>query len=153
MQRLILCLVILFVAAVSPGSAQPKKFGIGIVLGAPTGLSVKYWGSSREAVQGYVGGGFGGIAFGADYLFHSNAFDNAHFPFYWGPGVFIGPAVVGGPRFESGKLGLGVRMILGVDYLFPNDPIDIAFEAGPALVLSPKVGAGLEAGLAIRFYP
>jgi len=44
-------------------------------------------------------------------------------------------------------------MIFGADYLFPDNPIDIAFELGTALVLSPSVGLGLEAGLAFRFYP
>ena len=43
--------------------------------------------------------------------------------------------------------------MFGVDYLFPNNPFDIAFEIGPALVVSPNVGLGLEGGLAFRFYP
>ena len=49
------------------GNAQSKKLGLGLTIGAPTGFSLKYWGSSRAAIQGYIGGGFGGIAFGADY--------------------------------------------------------------------------------------
>ncbi|MCI0708252.1 MAG: hypothetical protein L0Y80_12310, partial [Ignavibacteriae bacterium] len=34
---------------------QNKKFGIGIVIGTPTGFSLKYWESSRYAIQGAVG--------------------------------------------------------------------------------------------------
>ncbi|MEX2117354.1 MAG: DUF3996 domain-containing protein [Bacteroidota bacterium] len=133
--------------------AQPKKFGIGVVVGAPTGLSIKYWSSSREAIQGYAGGGFGGVTLGVDYLFHSNAFNNSNLPFYYGPGAFIGSASIGGPRYDKNSLGLGLRFMFGADYLFPNNPFDISFEVGPALVFSPVVGLGLEAGLAFRFYP
>jgi len=145
--------IVMCVSVFAIADAQPGKFGIGVVVGAPTGLSVKYWSTSREALQGYAGGGFGGVALGVDYLFHSNAFDNANMPFYYGPGAFIGSASIGGPRYDRNSLGLGFRFMFGADYLFPRDPFDIAFEVGPALVLSPVVGLGLEAGLAFRFYP
>jgi len=155
MRRTVLSILLLTIAASWQGIAQPqsKKFGIGLIIGAPTGLSIKYWSTHREAIQAYVGGGFGGIAIGADYVFHSNEFDNPSFPFYYGPGAFVGPATYGGPRYPSGTLGFGVRFMFGVDYLFPNNPFDIAFEIGPALVVSPNVGLGLEGGLAFRFYP
>lgn len=146
--------VILCLAAVQSLGAQVKQFGIGVIIGAPTGLSGKYWTTPRtEAIQGYVGGGFGGVTIGVDYLFHSNAFNNSNLPFYYGPGAFIGSAGLGGPRYDKNSLGLGLRFMFGADYLFPNNPFDIAFEVGPALILSPLVGLGLEGGLAFRFYP
>ena len=146
-------LIVICVLGFTFADAQPKKFGIGVVVGAPTGLSAKYWRSSSEALQGYVGGGFGGVTLGVDYLFHSNAFNNANIPFYYGPGAFIGSASIGGPRYDKNSLGLGLRFMFGADYLFPNNPFDIAFEVGPALIFSPVVGLGLEAGLSFRFYP
>ncbi|MBI2620082.1 MAG: hypothetical protein HYW57_08385 [Ignavibacteriales bacterium] len=152
-RSMMVVLVGVMVFAGKQAGAQPKKLGVGVIIGAPTGLTIKYWNSSREAIHGYVGGGFGGLTVGADYSFHSNAFNRHEVPFYYGPGVFIGSSNVGGPRFESNQLGLGLRMMFGVDYLFPSHPFDLAFELGPALVLSPVVGVGLEGGLAFRFYP
>ncbi len=152
-QRTILAAVLTLLLTAEGLEAQSRKFGVGIVVGAPTGLSLKYWSSSREAIQGYVGGGFGGVTLGADYLFHSNAFNNADLPFYYGPGAFVGAAGVGGPKLGGNDLGLGVRFMFGADYIFPQNPFDIAFEIGPALILSPVVGIGLVGGIAFRFYP
>lgn len=152
-QRAIVLAAAVLLLGAGSAEAQSRKLGIGIIVGAPTGFSVKYWSTSREAIQGFVGGGFGGIAFGADYVFHSNAFENSNLPFYYGPGAFIGPAGVGGPRYPVNTLGLGVRFMFGVDYIFPQNPFDIAFEVGPALIFSPLVGIGLEGGIAFRFYP
>jgi hypothetical protein len=149
-----LTLAVLLLAGVSGLEAQSKKLGLGIIVGAPTGFSLKYWTGSGDALQGYVGGGFGGIAIGADYVFHSNAFNDQRIPFYYGPGAFVGPASYGGPRYDKNAgLGLGFRFVFGADYVFPDHPFDIAFEMGPALVLSPVVGVGLEGGIAFRFYP
>ncbi|GJQ20693.1 MAG: hypothetical protein HBSIN02_10480 [Bacteroidia bacterium] len=149
----ILVAVVLSFMVVAGGMAQTKKVGIGLVVGAPTGFSVKYWSRPAEALQGFVGGGFGGVAFGADYLFHSNAFRNSDIPFYYGPGVFLGAASLGGPRYDKSTLAVGARFMFGADYIFPRDPFDIAFEIGPALILTPVVGLGLEGGIAFRFYP
>lgn len=152
MKRILMVLV-LGCTLTATADAQSRKLGIGLIVGAPTGFSVKYWSTPSEAIQGFVGGGFGGIAFGADYLFHSNAFRNPNIPFYYGPGVFVGAASFGGPRYDKGSLAMGARFMFGADYVFPRDPFDIAFEVGPALMLTPVVGLGLEGGIAFRFYP
>lgn len=148
-----LAVIVLSLMIAGGSMAQTKKVGIGLVVGAPTGFSVKYWSKPTETLQGFVGGGFGGIAFGADYLLHSNAFRNPDIPFYYGPGVFLGAASFGGPRYDKSTLAVGARFMFGADYIFPRDPFDIAFEIGPALILAPVVGLGLEGGIAFRFYP
>lgn len=151
MRKLVVVLIALLVG--QELVAQPKKLGIGIVLGAPTGFSVKHWNTPTYAIQGAIGGGFNGITIGADFTFHTNAFNNARLPFYYGPGVFFGSAGFGGPRYSRGDLALGGRFIFGIDYLFHDHPFDIAFELGPALLVTPVVGMGIEVGLAFRFYP
>lgn len=151
MKKLVIVLVVLLMG--QDLEAQQKKLGIGIVLGAPTGFSVKHWNTPTYAIQGAIGGGFNGITIGADFTFHTNAFNNARLPFYYGPGVFFGSAGFGGPRYSRGDLALGGRFIFGIDYLFHDHPFDIAFELGPALLVTPVVGMGIEVGLAFRFYP
>jgi hypothetical protein len=132
--------------------SQEKKLGVGVVIGLPTGFSLKYWQSSTIAYQGALGGGFGGLAIGADYLIHSRPFDNLNLPFYYGPGIFFGEVGVGGPK-NLGTTALGVRGAFGIDYVFPQHPFDIALELGPALFLTPVTGIGVELGVAFRFYP
>jgi len=155
MKRILFLVVIALVVSVPLRADGPgnRNLGIGLVLGAPTGLSVKYWESSKFAYQGSLGGWAGGITIGADYLIHSNAFNKTNVPFYYGPGVFFGSAGFGGPRFNSGDVALGARLMFGVDYLAPDHPFDIAFEIGPALLLTPTVGMGIEVGVAFRYYP
>ncbi|HCA78721.1 MAG TPA: hypothetical protein DEP53_03200 [Bacteroidetes bacterium] len=136
------------------GSSERKKLGIGVVLGAPTGFSVKYWQSQRVAYQGSIGGMYkGGLMIGADYLVHENALKNPDLPFYYGAGLFIGNAGFGGPEFTRGSFALGVRGAFGLDYLVPGHPFDISVELGPALLLTPVVGMGIELSIALRFYP
>lgn len=146
---------LLLIAAVLPfrGESQTHRFGIGLTFGTPTGISMKYLNSSQDAIHGYVGGGFGGVALGADYMFYSKAFRDPNFALYYGPGAFVGPTMFGPIHPVNEPLGVGVRFVMGVDYVLPHDPFDLSFELGPALAFSPDVGFGLMGGLAIRFYP
>lgn len=148
-------LLVLLVLACAPRmqALENKKLGIGVVIGAPSGFSIKYWKGS-VAYQGTLGAGFGGgLAIGADYLMHSDAFANPRAPFYYGPGLFLGDVGFGGPKWSNNDLFLGARFLFGVDYIFPDHPFDIAFEMGPALLVAPSVGLGIELGIAFRFYP
>lgn len=153
MRRIVMFTVLVLLCVPRMQAMEDKKLGIGVVLGAPSGFSLKYWKGS-VAYQGTLGVGFGGgLAIGADYLMHTNAFDNPRAPFYYGPGIFLGDVGVGGTKWTNNDLFLGARFVFGVDYVFPDHPFDIALELGPALLVAPVVGLGLELGLAFRFYP
>ncbi|MGH2567946.1 MAG: hypothetical protein ACRDGA_06365 [Bacteroidota bacterium] len=153
MKRFLVLIILALMCGVTASSSQSKKTGIGIVLGSPTGFSIKHWNSQEVAYQGAIGGGFGGLRIGADYLIHSNAFNNAQLPFYYGPGAFLGPGGFGGRKYQSGDLALGGRFMFGVNYLFPEHPFDFAVEVGPSLLLAPFVDVYIELGIAFRFYP
>ncbi len=155
MKRIIALVVVLTsMSSCAFGSSDRGKLGIGVVLGAPTGFSVKYWQTQRVAFQGSIGGMYkGGLMIGADYLVHEKALRNPDLPFYYGAGMFIGDAGFGGPDFSRGSFALGVRGAFGVDYLVPGYQFDIAVELGPALLLTPVAGMGFELSIAFRFYP
>lgn len=156
MNRIIALVVVLASLWSSSYSSSDErgKLGIGVVLGAPTGFSVKYWQSQRVAYQGSIGGAYkGGLMIGADYLVHEKALRNPNLPFYYGGGVFIGDAGFGGPDYSRGSFAFGVRGAFGLDYLVPGHPFDISIELGPALLLTPMVGMGVELSIAFRFYP
>jgi hypothetical protein len=127
--------------------AQEKQLGVGIVLGSPTGFSVRYWKSLTIAYQGVLGASSGGVAIGGDYLLHSRPFSEPKLLFFYGPGVLL----LSTNRRATG--GVAVRGVFGVDYVFHPHPFDIAFEMGPIMFLLPAAGIGVNAAVAFRFYP
>ncbi len=155
MKRLFVLILLLAAAVpVRAGSPDRGRLGIGVVLGAPTGFSMKYWESQRIAYQGSIGGMFnGGLMIGGDYLIHERVFRNQEVPFYYGPGIFLGDAGFGGPDYAHNRLALGVRCAFGVDFVPRQYPFDISAELGPALLLTPTVGVGVQLSVAFRFYP
>jgi hypothetical protein len=154
MKKLSIISALLLILALPASAESPKKLGIGLVLGAPTGFSLKYWEGSRIAYQGSLGTMFGGgLTLGVDYLVHERVFRNPLVPFYYGGGVFLGDAGFGSPSYSHSRFALGVRAAFGVDYLVRDYPFDIAVELGPALLLTPVTGMGIQLAVAVRFYP
>lgn len=153
MSKMITWFILSLCLATVSGLAQERRLGIGLILGTPTGLSVTYATTSREAIHGYVGGGFGDVSIGADYAMHSAQFRDPNVLFYYAPGAFLGSASFGGPRSKTSSTGIGVRLMFGVEYLIPQSRFDLGFEIGPALLLAPSGGLGLEAAFVARFFP
>lgn len=130
--------------------SQDRGFGLGILLGEPTGMSMKGWVSSSTAIDAGVAWSFhheGSFHLHADYLFHS--FDvfktQDKIPLYYG---------IGG-RIKTGRnqdTRLGLRMVVGVDYLFQHAPFDIFVELAPILDLTPATEAQVNAGIGGRFW-
>ena len=55
-------------------NAQPSGFGLGVILGEPTGVSVKYWMTPWTAFDGALGWTFGKtnwVQLHGDYLIHN----------------------------------------------------------------------------------
>lgn len=136
-------------------SAQDRKFGLGIIMGEPTGLSAKLWTGSSTAIDGALAWSFGSFGtFGsqgalyahADYLFHNFNLirvEKGRLPVYYG----IGASVV-----LANSAGVGVRIPVGLEYLFANAPFDIFLEVVPMLALVPSTSFGVNAGLGARYF-
>jgi hypothetical protein len=120
-----------------------KTFGLGIMLGAPTGLSGKYFTGPSNAIDfgiGYLGGyrDDDGFHVHADYLWHpvSLVSDEAfELPLYVGIGgrFWNWSHCHAGCDIRHGGGAIGVRGPLGIAFDFNNVPIDIFVEL--ALVL------------------
>ncbi len=132
------------------------QLAAGIVVGEPTGVSLKYWMDRTHAVDFAVGGlGFDGVLLHADYLwhrfglFHSDRTDlEDNLPVYYGVGGVLG-ANAGGPF--GGGASAGVRGVIGITYLFP-EPFDLFLELAPTILVAPGFGFGFEGGLGGRYY-
>jgi hypothetical protein len=124
-------------------------FGIGLILGEPTGLSAKYYLGGTNALDFGLAWSLGrhsNFHAHADYLRHKfDVFEvqTGRLPFYYG----IGARVIGG---DQGLV--GIRVPIGVSYYFPNDPLEIFFEVVPILDLAPSTSFSGNGGLGIRYY-
>jgi hypothetical protein len=128
-----------------------RRLGIGAILGEPTGLSVKYWLSNRNAVDGGVAWSFSerdSFHLHADYLFHN--FDwlrprTGQMPVYFGAG--------GRVLFEERRDNrAGIRAPIGISYIFDRYPLDAFVEVAPILDLTPGTKLEFNAGIGLRFY-
>lgn len=154
---MVLCMIIL----AKPAIAQDHGFGIGAIVGEPTGLSAKLWTSKINAFDFGLGWSVGGdrisynghydggsrIHFHMDYLWHSfNAITSTErFPIYYG---------IGG-RYNSGggyDGSFGVRGVFGIAWFPRSTPIDLFVELVPVLQLTQSTGFGIDAAIGIRFF-
>ncbi len=151
---IVLCLLL----AVQDSDAQERKFGLGVIIGGPTGISAKLWTSNGNAFDFGLGWSLGGDRFGRydggsrvhlhmDYLWH--AFGVIHsterFPLYYG----VGGRINTGAGYNSS---LAVRGVIGIAWLPRGTPIDVFLELAPSLQLSPSSGFGSDAALGARYY-
>lgn len=129
--------------------AQDSGIGLGIILGEPTGVSLKSWIGRREAFDIAVAWSFegeGAIHVHADYLFHNFRLFNVEkgdLVFYYGIGARVKTV---------NKTQVGVRVPLGLSYLFAKDPLEIFFELGPIMNVTPKTLFRMTTGVGIRYY-
>jgi hypothetical protein len=153
MKRLILISLIacILVPQVASAGSNADGFGLGIIVGEPTGLSVKWWSTERSAFQAAAAWSFSSDSnfhFHLDYIFHRfDLFDleTGRLPLYYG---------IGG-RFrvrENADDDLGLRVPIGINYMFANDPFDIFVEVVPILDLVPDTDFDLNAAIGGRWY-
>jgi hypothetical protein len=153
--------VIVTVMAESSTCAQ-GRFGIGFVVGEPTGVSWKYRMDNGRAVDGALGfSPFDRYRVHVDYLWHSLPFNERNLQLHYGIGGAIGfgrteYVVISGRRaylFRNQDVGLGVRGVVGLTYNIPRSPLDVFVELAPMMILAPGTGLGFDGGLGVRIYP
>jgi hypothetical protein len=125
-------------------------FGLGVILGEPTGLSFKQWVSNRTALAAAAAWSFGEVSAShvhVDYLIHTGARpdpDIGRMLFYAGIG--------GRLKAEENEARLGARIPLGLVYEFDESPIDVFFEVAPILDLAPGTELRINGGFGIRYF-
>jgi hypothetical protein len=147
------------------GAARADRgpFGLGLVVGSPTGLSMKLYLSDRTAVDAALGGaliGDQGIHVHGDYLYHPFVLhqdESFALPAYIGIGVRLLSHDHGGGDSDDG-LHVGLRAPVGVLFDFSAVPLDVFVEV--ALVVDILTGHSqdafggidLNAGIGVRYY-
>jgi len=130
--------------------AQSNGFGLGMILGEPTGISAKDWTSGSTAFDFGVGYSFEKNSYlhiHADYLFHiKNIFKTSeNIALYYGPGARI--------RFvEDATSRLGFRFDVGLVWVPRNAPIDVFLEIAPLLDIIPETDFSINGGIGVRYF-
>jgi hypothetical protein len=155
-------------ALVAVGSAQarpPDGFGVGLILGEPTGLSLKKWVAPDRAIDAGIAWSFSendSLHLHGDYLFHwfdrlEKPATQGRLPLYAGLGArFKFKEEGSGGRRNSGRnrrdAMIGVRVPFGISYLFADAPVDLFAEIVPILDVAPDTRFSLNAAIGARFY-
>jgi hypothetical protein len=144
------------VASAQSGSEiGDRPFGLGIVLGDPSGLSAKlYLGGTTNAVDFALsfdtyGNRFtqDSVYFHATYLWHPSVVAEGNgvvLPWHVGVGGFIGT----NPFYET----LGVRVPVGLDANLTAVPVQIFGDVGLRVGVIPDTYLDFDVGLGARYY-
>jgi len=146
----ILFLILIFLTPSSRGMAYEKNdFGLGIILGSPTGLSGKFWLGKSIAFDAAAAWSFsreGRFQIHGDYLWHNFNLikvEEGSFPLYYG----LGFRVNFGDETEA-----GVRFPIGLEYLFPRAPFDVFIEVVPILRVIKETDFEIDGAIGARFF-
>jgi hypothetical protein len=142
-------------AGTDPYGPQNKRFGIGIIAGEPTGLSLKGYLTSQFAIDAIASWSFvedsftliGDLTY--DFFDFNTNLSSFSLPFYAGAGVKIG-FDQGGKN--DGKTIVGVRIPIGVAMQFVKYPVEVFFEVAPGIEFSPETEFDFTGGIGARFY-
>jgi hypothetical protein len=172
--KLVLPFIVIFMSLSGLQSAQAAgygpggPFGLGIVIGEPTGLSAKYRMSPDQAIDA-------GLSFDishwfliwGDWLYHFPGAFGAKAPFLQQttPYIGIGGLLVFSNRDEwetrhwryfsethSSRTAFGMRIPIGAEWKAPGIPLGVFLELVPGLVIIPATDGFFQAGIGARFY-
>ncbi|CAN5332755.1 hypothetical protein BH23BAC3_BH23BAC3_33600 [soil metagenome] len=153
MKNFVVCSVlssmILTFSFISNAEAQDRYSNteLGIILGEPTGLSLKSWQSDRTAFGAGFAWSFGGrgsVHMHADYLRHNwLETETGSLAMYYGLGARV--LLADDPR-------LGARIPVGLQFNIPDTRLAAFFEVAPLLDLIPSTTFDVNGGLGIRIF-
>lgn len=160
--------------AVAPAPVQARDFGLGIILGDPTGFTGKVWTApDRNAIDFGLAWAFGSyFTLYGDYLWHfPRAFGgSSRFVSELNPYVGVGLAAAFATYNNDGLLiingnksyrffgttgdrfGLGIRIPLGIEWLPARPPIGVFLELAPGIAMVPATSAFFQGGIGARYY-
>lgn len=147
MKRLGLVIMISVLWAGSTNGLPRGSFGLGVMIGEPTGLSAKYWLTREQALD-----------FGIAWSFPAEAVHLHSTWLYHFPGLILDPRFtvylgLGGRirvKEHPEEVRLGLRFAGGVEFVY--QPFSAFLELAPIFELVPETGLDLEGGLGFRFY-
>ncbi|MFP4471057.1 MAG: BAPKO_0422 family outer member beta-barrel protein [Bacteroidales bacterium] len=164
MKKFILTGLLIFLMSTLHAQEGREGFGVGVIVGEPTGISIKTWTGNTTAIQAAAAWSFSGynsFQFHLDYLFHNfslfNSEDmNGALPVYIGVGGRLKLAEDADPDpgndDVNDEAAIGLRVPLGISYIFGEAPLDVFLEVVPILDVVPDTDFDLNGAVGIRVY-
>jgi hypothetical protein len=128
---------ILFLALITlvyTANSQDYTTGIGFRFGGPSGISVKHFIKSNDAIEGIIGGAmyhYGGFYLAGLYERHMSI-DVKNLRLYYGGGAHFASWSNYRGYYNNGNASVGVDGIIGLEYVFPDLPINMSLDFKPA---------------------
>ncbi len=147
----LMSILVFAILLTATASYAQGKFGLGIMAGEPSGLSMKYKISGDNAIDGALGWSFakyGALHIHADYL-QNVARLSREVPFYLGVG---GRIKTNNTNKGENDSRFGIRVPVGIVYEPSTVPIDVFVEVVPLLDLTPSSDFSMNAAVGIRYY-
>ncbi len=120
---------------------------LGIIVGEPTGLSLKLWQSGSTAIGGAVAWSFGrneSVHIHADYLKHNPLqADRGSLALYYG---------LGARALLADNTKFGARIPIGLQYNIEGTRLSLFFEVAPIFDLVPATDFSVNGGIGIRYF-
>lgn len=134
--------------------ADKGAFGIGLVIGEPTGITAKLYLRDDRAIDLAAGSAFvaSGLQLHGDYLFHPWILqdrDSFVLPVYLGPGARV--IDYSGGSGGGSHLALGLRAVIGLLFDFKTVPLDAFIEVAGVGEYDFGNGANARSGVGVAF--
>lgn len=134
-------------------------FGVGVMIGEPTGASAKYNLDAENAIDGALGWSFlgnGKFATHVDYLRHIRSLfqiDGRGVDMHFGAGIRMKMREDNAAKkAKDTDTKIGLRAPLGLDYMFGEVPIELFAEAALVLDFAPETELDFNGGVGGRWY-
>jgi hypothetical protein len=144
-----LLLLVSFLLVNDANSSGDKVWSVGIMISDPSGVSVKYWLTEKIGFASGIAWEIGEKSWfyvHLDYLKHNYKIlepkeFSGKFPLYYGIGLCM----------KSRENNIGVRIPVGVEYIFKEIPFTLFGEVVCVFIVSPKTSLYPTAALGARF--
>ncbi len=124
------------------------NFGVGIIAGEPTGISLRLWQDKVNAFDFGIAWSIDAniLHISADYVTHNFGIfkpTSGSMPFYYGIGLRI---------LAKDNTNFGVRVPLGIVFMPKGTTLDFFFEIVPTLNLVPATNLDVDGAIGFRYY-
>lgn len=152
-------IIALLTVLISASAVMAEEgLGVGIIIGDPTGVTVKKWIGADRAIDGAAAwtlSGSGSLQLHGDYLLHDFTLlkpgpINGKLPVYFGLGGRV--VLSDDSHGHHNDTVLGVRVPFGISYLMTRAPVEAFLEIVPILDVVPNTELNLNAAIGARFY-
>jgi hypothetical protein len=129
--------------------------GVGIILGEPTGLTLKFWRKQTVAFDAgaawsFIGGKYFQIH--GDILLHNFSLfrvETGRMSLYYGVGARL---KFGQNSLNETETGVSMRVPIGLAYEFERTPVELFIEVVPMLDLIPSTELAMGGAIGFRYY-